>query len=109
MKSQAWVWVCLTLLPAALSACEVPRYDARTFYATTAYTGAAFSADETRLLLSSDSSGVFNAYSIPVAGGTPKPLTDSKSHAAFGVSYFPSDDRILYTQDEGGNELNHLY
>jgi len=25
------------------------------------------------------------------------------------VRYFPADDRVLYTQDRGGNELNHLY
>src|SRR5262245_64308374 len=26
-----------------------------------------------------------------------------------GIGYFPNDDRILYTQDEGGNELNHVF
>src|SRR6516162_4227618 len=87
----------------------VPRYDARTFYETTAFFGASFSADESRLLISSDASGVFNAYSQPVAGGPPKQLTHSTTHAIVGVSYFPHDDRILFTQDEGGNELNHLY
>jgi dipeptidyl aminopeptidase/acylaminoacyl peptidase len=25
------------------------------------------------------------------------------------VSYFPNDDRVLYTHDQGGNELHHLY
>jgi dipeptidyl aminopeptidase/acylaminoacyl peptidase len=87
----------------------VPKYDARTFYETTTYSGASFSADEKRLLITSDASGVFNAYSLPVEGGEPQPLTDSKASAIFAVSYFPHDDRILYTQDEGGNELNHLY
>jgi dipeptidyl aminopeptidase/acylaminoacyl peptidase len=87
----------------------VPKYDARTFYETTAFAGASFSADESRLLISSDASGVFNAYSQPVQGGPPTQLTHSTTHAVVGVSYFPHDDRILFTQDEGGNELNHLY
>src|SRR5262249_53672804 len=87
----------------------VPRYDARTFYETTTYSGASFSADEKRLLITSDASGVFNAYSLPVEGGEPRPLTDSKARAIFAVGYFPHADRILYTQDKGGNELNHLY
>src|SRR5262245_18200082 len=87
----------------------VPKYDARTFYETTTYFGASFSADEKRLLITSDASGVFNAYSLPVEGGEPRQLTDSKASAIFDVGYFPHDDRILYTQDEGGNELNHLY
>lgn len=87
----------------------VPKYEARTFYETTTYFGAFWSADEKRLLITSDASGVFNAYSVPVEGGEPRALTDSKTHSIFAVGYFPHDDRILYTQDEGGNELTHLY
>jgi dipeptidyl aminopeptidase/acylaminoacyl peptidase len=93
----------------AVGAADVPRIDARTFFETTAYTGASFSADESRLLLSADASGIFNAYSQPTAGGRMEKLTHSTKSAIFGVSYFPQDDRILYTQDEAGNELNHLY
>lgn len=88
---------------------EVPRHDARTFYATTAYSGASFSADESRILYSSDATGVFNAYSVPVTGGEPTRLTNSTTHAVLAVGYFPHDDRALVTRDEGGNELNHLY
>src|SRR5262249_45915649 len=29
--------------------------------------------------------------------------------AIMGIGYFPNDDRILYTKDEGGNELNHVF
>src|SRR5262249_41038491 len=96
-------------LPLAHAAGEATRYDARTFFETTAFAGASFSADESRILLSSDAGGVFNAYSQPIAGGTPQKLTNSTKNAIFGVSYFPKDDRILYTQDEGGNELNHVH
>src|SRR5262249_24319843 len=104
--------LCGLTLPAAAQTKDpraVPKYDARTFYETVSYMGASFSADEKRLLITSDVSGVYNAYSIPVAGGEPQQLTDSKTSAILAVSYFPHDDRILYTQDEGGNELNHLY
>src|SRR4051794_23031025 len=87
----------------------VPEYDARTFYATTSFGGASFSADESRILFSSDATGVFNAYSVPVAGGEPTRITNSTTHAVMAVSYFPHDDRVLVTQDEGGNELNHVY
>src|SRR5262245_36000923 len=87
----------------------VPKYESRTCSEPHPYFAASFSADEKRLLITSDASGVFNAYSVPVEGGEPRPLTDSKTHSIFAVGYFPHDDRILYTQDEGGNELNHLY
>ena len=66
-------------LPAA-GAAEVPRYDARTFFETTSYAGASFSADEARVLLNSDAGGVFNAYSQPVAGGAA--VGDSAAGAA---------------------------
>src|SRR3954454_14021634 len=104
--------VCCLILACAGRGAEprgVPEYDARTFYATTSYGGASFSADESRILFSSDAPGVFNAYSVPVAGGEPTRLTKSTTHAVMAVGYFPRDDRILVTQDEGGNELNHLF
>ncbi|MYF95535.1 MAG: S9 family peptidase, partial [Holophagales bacterium] len=83
-------------------------YSAAAFHNTTSYGGASFSADESRLLISSDVSGVWAVYSVPVAGGEPRQLTDSAG-PVFAQSYFPNDDRFLYTGDEGGNELNHLY
>ena len=45
----------------------------------------------------------------PVAGGEPTPLTESTTDAVLVRSFFPADDRILYSSDQGGNELNHLY
>lgn len=92
---------------------SVPQYSAEAFFATTSYglvgsTAHAFSADGQSLLISSDSTGVFNAYALPLSGGDPKPLTTSDDNAVFAVSWFPHDDRILYTYDGGGNELNHI-
>ena len=87
----------------------VPRYDARTFYETTSIAGASFSHDEERILVSTDASGVFNAYSQPFEGGAPQQLTQSDTDSVFAVSWFPEDDRFIYTADQGGNELNHLY
>jgi len=95
--------------PSAAAPATVTRYTPEQFYATTAYTGASFSADETRLLVSSDATGVFNVYAQPVAGGAPTQLTHSTTDSTFAVAYFPDDDRFLYTADQGGNELNHLY
>lgn len=70
--------------------------------------GASFSADEKRILFSSNASGIFNAYTIPVDGGTPEPLTRSAVESTFSVSFFPHDDRVLFTRDRGGDENNHL-
>ncbi|MFL5360054.1 MAG: alpha/beta fold hydrolase, partial [Myxococcales bacterium] len=95
---------------AALAAPKRPsqRYSIEQFMATTRVSGASFSADEKRILFSSNESGVFNAYSVPVTGGKAVALTSSKD-TTYAVSYFPKDDRILYTRDSGGDEQNHLY
>ncbi len=87
----------------------IPRYDAETFFETTTITGASFSHDEERILISTDATGVFNAYSQPFDGGAPRQLTRSESDSVFAVGWFPHDDRFLYTADRGGDELNHLY
>ena len=88
---------------------DVPRYDARTFYDTESVFGGSFSHDEARILLTSDASGVFNVYSQPIDGGERTQLTHSEGDAFMGLSWFPNDDRFLYTADQGGNELNHVY
>lgn len=87
----------------------VPKYDARTFFETTSLGGASFSHDESRILMSSDATGVFNVYSQPATGGEPTMLTNSASESLFAVRYFPDDDRVLYRADKGGNERTHVY
>jgi len=59
--------------------------------------------------VSSNQSGIWNAYAVPAAGGDPVPLTQSTTNSAFAISYFPADERILFASDEGGNELTHVY
>lgn len=91
----------------------VPRYSAEQFFATTSYAlpdpdGHAFSADGTQVLLTSDQTGVFNAFALPLDGTEAVQLTTSEDNAIFAVSFFPEDGRMLYTYDQGGNELNHL-
>jgi dipeptidyl aminopeptidase/acylaminoacyl peptidase len=84
-------------------------YEVADFYRSTSFGGASWSPDRRRLLVSSNRSGIWNAYTIPTAGGAEQPLTRSTKNSIFAQSYFPHDDRILFTSDEGGNELTHLY
>jgi dipeptidyl aminopeptidase/acylaminoacyl peptidase len=94
--------------PAAGAA--APQYTIAQFLATTTWWGAAsFSPDGQQLLVSGNGSGVFNAYTIPVAGGAPRQLTDSKVNAIVALGWFPTGGRILYESDQGGNEQTHLY
>jgi dipeptidyl aminopeptidase/acylaminoacyl peptidase len=87
----------------------VKKYTIEQFFATKRINGASFSADEKRIMFSSDETGIFNAWSIPVGGGKVEALTRSIKDSTFAVSYFPNDDRILFTRDSGGDENNHLF
>lgn len=101
----------------ALAACAdkpTPTYTAAAFFETTAYSmsagaGLGFSPDGANILVANDSSGVFNAYALPIAGGAANQLTASTDNATFAISYFPNDARVLVSADQGGNELNHVY
>ncbi len=71
--------------------------------------GGQFSPDESKLLVSSKETGIFNAYEIDIASGEMEQLTSSADNAVFAQSYFPKDDRIIFTSDQGGNEISHIY
>ena len=92
---------------------ESPKYSAAAFFATTSYGlvgsgGYAFSPDNTKLLIDSDESGIFNVYALSTNGGEATPLTKSDTDAMFGESWFPNDGRMLFSFDNGGNELDHV-
>lgn len=106
--------------PAAPAAAErtapARTYSAAEFFQTTSYgmsdpAGFGFSADGRTILVSSDRTGVFNAWALPVDGGAPVPLTASEGVAHFAASFFPADGRVLVTADSGGggSELTHVY
>lgn len=85
------------------------QYTMEDFYANTSYSGASWSSDRKHILVSSNATGIWNVYAIPAAGGAPVPLTRSTTQSIYARSYFPADDRVLYSSDQGGNELNHIY
>ncbi len=87
----------------------VRQYTIEQFLATTSVGGPSFSPDGKRVLFTSDASGIPNAYTVPIEGGTASPLTRSTTDSTFAVSFFPTDERVLFTHDQGGNENNHLY
>ncbi len=87
----------------------VRKYTIEQFMKTIRFGGSDISPDEQNVLFSSNQDGVFNLYEIPFDGsGQPKQLTSSTTNAIFAIGYLP-DGRILYSSDQGGNELTHIY
>jgi len=74
-----------------------------------ALSGASFSQDMDKIILSSNRSGIYNIYELPIRGGAMTPITNSDSTSFRSSTYFPEDDRILFTADNNGDENYHLY
>lgn len=102
----------VTPADAATESAALDRYDAKAFFTTTSYilaNGYAWSPDDSRILASSDETGIFNVYALAAGNGAAEPLTTSTADSTFAVSWFPDDARVLFSADQGGNELDHLY
>jgi len=88
---------------------EIHKYSIDQFMKTISIGGGSFSFDEKSVLFSSNQSGVFNAFVIPVQSGEPSQVTFSKGDSVFALSFLPHDKRFLYSSDKGGNEIGHIY
>lgn len=83
---------------------EVQKYTIGQFYENVSVGGGSFSPDEGKLLINSNETGIFNVYEVDIASGEKTQLTNSTQESYFGQSYFPNDDRFVFSFDEGGNE-----
>lgn len=75
---------------------EVPTYTIEQFMGSTMIGGASFSPNGKKILVSSDQTGVANAYAVPVAGGEPIQLTRSDKESIYTIGYFPADERFFF-------------
>ena len=87
----------------------VKTSDASMFYINPFLKGISFSYDGKSILYNSDETGCFNVYRVFVSNGEIEQLTQNITHSAIGISYFPSDNRFLFSQDCKGNELFHIW
>ncbi len=88
---------------------QVKHYSIEQFMNTVSIRGRSFSHDESKILFTSNKTGIYNIYAVPVKGGEPELLTDSKKESYYLASTFPNDNRVLFSADSGGNEINHIF
>lgn len=88
---------------------QVQTYSIAQFMDNEAINGGSFSYDNSKLLISSNKTGIFNLYTVPAKGGEFTPITASDSTSIFAISFFPNDDRLLFSADGNGDEINHIY
>ncbi|MEP0987854.1 alpha/beta fold hydrolase [Ekhidna sp.] len=90
--------------PTSEKSAEIQKYSIAQFYENVSVGGGSFSPDESKLLINSNETGIFNVYEVDIASGEKTQLTNSTQESYFGQSYFPNDDRFVFSFDEGGNE-----
>ncbi|MEP2774166.1 MAG: alpha/beta fold hydrolase [Fulvivirga sp.] len=88
---------------------EVDKYTIEQFMDNEQVFGGSFSSDKSKVLVTSNKSGIYNMYTIPVDSGAYNAISSSDSSSVFGISYFPQDDRILFRMDDNGNEIFHIF
>ena len=118
MKKAVYIIVCFTLI---LFSCKeqvkeksqeertVAQYSIEQFMDNESAGANGFSADKSKVLITSNRSGINNMYSTPVKGGELTPITQSDSSSIYGISYFPKDDRILFSMDGNGDEIFKIF
>lgn len=89
---------------------RIPKqYSIEQLYENLAVYGSGFNADETKILIGSNSTGIYNVYELNIADTLSKALTSSTKESFFAVNYLPQSSRFLYSADKGGDENSHLY
>jgi len=104
------IFISMAMLAACVPASrDVPQYTIEQFLDNLSIGGGSFSADESRLLVTSNQTGIYNVFALNVDGSGEEQLTYSDSDYRAAISYFPEDDRFLFASDQGGNEIRHVY
>ncbi len=98
-----------TAVLAGPAVAQTPRYEIEQFLAAETFGRLSFSPDARKLLVSSNRSGIPNIYVMPATGGELTPVTRSTKETIQSNGYFPHDERILFSSDQGGNELAHIF
>lgn len=88
---------------------DAKQYNASEFYNNEDIHGVAFNADESKILVNSDKTGIQNLYELSIADTAVRPLTHSEKESFYAIDYFPGSNDYLYASDQGGNENDHIY
>ena len=95
------------------SSCEKPSLTAQEFFDYTNYSLSGshygFNISDERFLVNHNQSGISNAYEFDTQTLEFISVTTSDTKSFYGLSYFPSDDRVILQADNQGDELNHIF
>ncbi|MBE8714942.1 alpha/beta hydrolase family protein [Sphingobacterium hungaricum] len=109
--------VSFALLVVGLASCNpsekagrTPKeYSSEQLRSNTIISAAGISADDSRVLVSNNVSGIFNVHEITINDTTDNVLTKSTKESNFAIAYLPDGEHFLYASDSGGDENSHIY
>ena len=111
IKTKNFLFILISTI--LISSCEKPPLTAQEFFDYTnfslsgSYYG--FNLTDERFLVNHNQSGVSNAYEFDIQTSEFISVTTSETKSFYGLSYFPSDDRVILQADNQGDELNHIF
>ena len=88
---------------------EIHQYSIAQFYENIDISFADFSPDETKILVTSNETGIYNVFEVNISDSTKRQITHSETESFFALRYVPGTGQILYSADKGGNENSHIY
>jgi len=87
----------------------IEKYSIEQFYENKSVRGGAFNNMETKLLVSSNETGIYNVFKINISDGETSQITFSDKESFYAIDEVPGSNQFLYTADKGGNENSHIF
>ena len=104
-----WLASFLVFINCKKTLSEGKNYTIETLMSNNRSSGGYFSKDASKLIYSSDKTGVFNIYEVDLTTKKEIQKTNSQKESYFVQGYSPLTNEIIYSADKGGNENSHLY
>lgn len=109
MRRRSWSVLAAIACLSAPAVAGAKEYTIEQLMAGDSIGGVSWSPDDSKLIFTSNRTGIANIYVMPATGGPATQLTNSAKETVNAIGYFPNDERILFSSDQGGNELAHIY
>jgi dipeptidyl aminopeptidase/acylaminoacyl peptidase len=102
--------ICINLSCKKETKSRIPQqYTIEQLYDNVDMYGADFNQDETKILIGTNKSGIYNVGEMTLSDTTVSMLTASTNDAFFAEKYITGTDQFIYSADKGGDENAHLY
>ena len=88
---------------------QVAQYTIEQFYKSSEAFGGSFNSDDTKLLFTSNESGIYNSWEADIVTGKSIAKTNSTKESFFSLGYVPGTSHFLYSSDKGGDENSHIF